>query len=164
MPMASNQKYDVIAFGAHPDDLEAVMGGTTVKLVRKGLSVLFLDLCEGEPARHAPRGERHKQAVRAAGILGVERVTLTLQGPADHRYGRSQTTSCPVIAGTPATYGVHDRWRRCPGNRQAAMMKPCCFGLRPKPIIGSAVLVLRRTGHPTDRDPDKPIRLGVFSL
>lgn len=33
-----DQRYDVIAFGAHPDDLEVVMGGTTVKLVRKGLS------------------------------------------------------------------------------------------------------------------------------
>src|ERR1700687_885030 len=75
----SNRKYDVVAFGAHPDDLEAVMGGTTIKLVRKGLSVLFVDLCDGEPARHAARGERHKQAVKAAKILGVERTTLTLQ-------------------------------------------------------------------------------------
>lgn len=76
---ALNTSYDVIAFGAHPDDLEAVMGGTTVKLVRKGLSVLFVDLCEGEPSRHAARGERHKQAVKAAEILGVERTALMLQ-------------------------------------------------------------------------------------
>ena len=71
--------YDVIAFGAHPDDLEVVMGGTAVTLVRKGLSVLFVDLCEGEPTRHAARGERHKQALAAAAILGVDRQTLTLQ-------------------------------------------------------------------------------------
>jgi N-acetylglucosamine malate deacetylase 1 len=71
--------FDVIAFGAHPDDLEAVLGGTTVKLVRRGCSVLFVDLCDGEPARHAAWGERHKQAVKAAEILGVERTTLTLQ-------------------------------------------------------------------------------------
>lgn len=71
--------YDVIAFGAHPDDLEVVMGGTTVKLARNGLSVLFVDLCEGEPTRHAARGERHAQAVKAADLLGVERTTLTLQ-------------------------------------------------------------------------------------
>ena len=71
--------FDVIAFGAHPDDLEAVIGGTTVKLVRNGFSVLFVDLCDGEPTRHAARGERDKQAVKAAGILGVERATLTLQ-------------------------------------------------------------------------------------
>ncbi len=71
--------FDVIAFGAHPDDLEAVMGGTAVKLARKNFSVLFVDLCEGEPARHAAWGERHKQAFKAAEILGVERTTLTLQ-------------------------------------------------------------------------------------
>lgn len=71
--------YDVVAFGAHPDDLEAVLGGTAVKLARKNLSVLFVDLCEGEPARHAVRGERHVQALRAAEILGVARTTLTLQ-------------------------------------------------------------------------------------
>ncbi len=79
MQTTSIRKYDVVAFGAHPDDPEAVMGGTTVKLVRKGLSVLFVDLCDGEPARHAARGERHAQAIKAAEILGVDRTTLTMQ-------------------------------------------------------------------------------------
>ncbi len=44
-----NRSFDVLAFGAHPDDLEVVIGGTIVKLVRKGLSVLFVDLCEESP-------------------------------------------------------------------------------------------------------------------
>jgi bacillithiol biosynthesis deacetylase BshB1 len=74
-----NRQFDVLAFGAHPDDLEVVMGGTIIKLVQNGLTVLFVDLCEGEPARHAVRGERHSQAAKAAQILGVERTTLTLQ-------------------------------------------------------------------------------------
>lgn len=77
--MSERNSYDVVAFGAHPDDLEVVMGGTAIKLVRNGFSVLFVDLCEGEPARHAGRGERHKQALKAAEILGVARMTLTLQ-------------------------------------------------------------------------------------
>lgn len=55
------------------------MGGTIVNLARKGLSVLLVDLCEGEPARHALQGERHVQALKAADILGVERITLSLQ-------------------------------------------------------------------------------------
>jgi len=70
------EPYDVVAVSAHPDDLEAVMGGTAVKLVTKGLRVLFVDLCEGEPARHAPRGVRRQQAERAAEILGVRRTIL----------------------------------------------------------------------------------------
>ena len=28
------RRYDVVAFGAHPDDLEVVLGGTAAKLVR----------------------------------------------------------------------------------------------------------------------------------
>lgn len=75
----SDRRFDVLAFGAHPDDLEVVLGGTAMKLSRKGLSVLFVDLCDGEPARHAARGERHAQALKAADILGVHRFTLALQ-------------------------------------------------------------------------------------
>jgi N-acetylglucosamine malate deacetylase 1 len=79
MQSPAGRQYDVLAFGAHPDDLEAVLGGTAVKLARKGASVLFVDLCEGEPARHAAHGERQKQALEAAALLGVERITLGLQ-------------------------------------------------------------------------------------
>lgn len=79
MPDPLNRQFDVLAFGAHPDDLEVVMGGTIIKLVNQGLSVLLVDLCEGEPARHAAHGERHAQALKAALILGVERITLNFQ-------------------------------------------------------------------------------------
>jgi GlcNAc-PI de-N-acetylase len=71
--------YDVLAFGAHPDDLEAVMGGTAAKMAAKGRSILFVDLCDGEPARHAGPGERGKQTAKAASILGVDRCTLRLR-------------------------------------------------------------------------------------
>lgn len=73
------RQYDIVAFGAHPDDLEAVMGGTAAKLTAKGRSVLFVDLCSGEPARYGEAGERGVQANRAATILGVDRLILPLQ-------------------------------------------------------------------------------------
>ncbi len=76
--MPQPERYDVLAFGAHPDDLEVVLGGTAAKLVRSGLTVLFVDLCDGEPARHATRGVRQRQADQAATILGVRRATLAL--------------------------------------------------------------------------------------
>jgi hypothetical protein len=31
-----NQRFDVLAFGAHPDDMEVAMGGTIAKLADKG--------------------------------------------------------------------------------------------------------------------------------
>jgi LmbE family N-acetylglucosaminyl deacetylase len=60
-----DERFDVLAFGAHPDDLEVAMGGTAAKLSGKGLTALFVDLCDGEPTRHASRGRvKHKPAMR----------------------------------------------------------------------------------------------------
>jgi LmbE family N-acetylglucosaminyl deacetylase len=108
------RKYDVIAIGAHPDDLEAVMGGTAFKLVREGLSVLFVDLCDGEPARHAARGQRHQQAIKAAEILGVDRTALALRDRliADTPDARMQVARLlrihrPRIVFTTAGSGIH---------------------------------------------------------
>jgi LmbE family N-acetylglucosaminyl deacetylase len=75
----ASARHDVLAFGAHPDDLEVVMGGTAALLARQGLSILFVDLCDGEPARHAVDGVRAAQAGQAAAILGVARTTLALR-------------------------------------------------------------------------------------
>ena len=41
-----SERYDVIAFGAHPDDLEVVLGGTAAKLARSGMTVLFVDIAD----------------------------------------------------------------------------------------------------------------------
>ena len=74
-----SKRYDVLAIGAHPDDLEAVLGGTAMKLVDKGRSVLFVDLCDGEPTRYGSTGpSRATRPERAASILGVDRLTLPL--------------------------------------------------------------------------------------
>lgn len=73
------ERYDVMAVGAHPDDVEVFMGGTLAKLSAGGQSVLLVDLCSGEPTRHAPRGARADQARRAAEILGADRITLAFQ-------------------------------------------------------------------------------------
>lgn len=68
--------YDVLGVAAHPDDLEAVMGGTAARMTDRGLRVLFVDLSAGEPARHAPAGVRREQAECAARHLGVDRIAL----------------------------------------------------------------------------------------
>ncbi len=68
--------FDVVAVAAHPDDLEVAMGGTAARLTAAGQRVLFVDLTDGEPARHGRPHERAAQAARAAEVLGVERRTL----------------------------------------------------------------------------------------
>src|SRR4029079_1340376 len=79
--MASESEYpqlDVIAVGAHPDDVEIACGGTLAKLVRQGYKVGIIDLTDGEPTPNSPGPEvRLAEAKRAAETLGAHvRVTL----------------------------------------------------------------------------------------
>lgn len=71
---------DVIAVGAHPDDVEIAIGGTLARMVQQGLRVGIVDLTDGEPTPLSPGPEvRLAEAKRAAEILGVQvRETLTL--------------------------------------------------------------------------------------
>ncbi|QDU39184.1 Mycothiol S-conjugate amidase [Maioricimonas rarisocia] len=71
---------DVIAVGAHPDDVEIAVGGTLASLVRQGYRVGIVDLTDGEPTPASPGPDvRLAEAAEAARILGVQvRVTLDL--------------------------------------------------------------------------------------
>jgi N-acetylglucosamine malate deacetylase 1 len=71
---------DVLAVGAHPDDLEIAIGGTLAKLARQGYRVGMVDLTDGEPTPGSPGPEvRLAEAAEAARILGVTlRKTLPL--------------------------------------------------------------------------------------
>src|SRR6516162_2356212 len=71
---------DLIAVGAHPDDVEIACGGTLARLVRKGYTVGIVDLTDGEPTPHSPGPDvRLAEADRAAEILGVaRRINLNL--------------------------------------------------------------------------------------
>ena len=41
-------KVDILAIGAHPDDVELGCGGTIAKLIYEGKKVAIIDLTEGE--------------------------------------------------------------------------------------------------------------------
>ena len=96
-----NQRFDVLAFGAHPDDVEVAMGGTIAKLSEKGLTTLLVDICDGEPTRHANRGTRHAQAAEAARILGATRVTLAFAGRECIPTTEQRPTSSRTVSSTP---------------------------------------------------------------
>lgn len=80
MPEELPEPLDVIAVGAHPDDVEIACGGTLAKLVLQGYRVGIIDLTDGEPTPLSPSPEaRLKEAQKAAEILGVHvRETLEL--------------------------------------------------------------------------------------
>jgi LmbE family N-acetylglucosaminyl deacetylase len=63
---------DLIAVGAHPDDVEIACGGTLAMLARKGYRVGVVDLTDGEPTPGSPGPDvRLEEARRAGEILGV---------------------------------------------------------------------------------------------
>jgi LmbE family N-acetylglucosaminyl deacetylase len=63
---------DVMAVGAHPDDVEIACGGALARLVRQGYAVGIVDLTDGEPTPGCPRPEvRLAEAQEAARTLGV---------------------------------------------------------------------------------------------
>jgi len=69
----------VLAFGAHPDDVELRIGGTLHKLSQKGYKVVICDLTRGEAASRGSPEVRLKEAQEAAKVLGVhDRINLGL--------------------------------------------------------------------------------------
>jgi len=64
--------YDVVVFGAHPDDAEMGMGGTIANLCRAGRSVLIVALTRGEQGTHGTLESRQAEAAAAARVLGCD--------------------------------------------------------------------------------------------
>jgi N-acetylglucosamine malate deacetylase 1 len=80
MAESQDRELDLIAVGAHPDDVEIACGGTLARLARKGYAVGIVDLTDGEPTPHSPGPDvRLAEADRAAEVLGVsKRINLNL--------------------------------------------------------------------------------------
>jgi len=64
-------KLDVLAFGAHPDDVELGCAGTIAKEVSLGKKVGIIDLTQGELGTRGSAELRNVEATKAAEILGV---------------------------------------------------------------------------------------------
>lgn len=77
---ASADPLDVIAVGAHPDDVEIACGGTLARLVDLGYRVGIVDLTDGEPTPGSAGPDiRRAEALRAAAELKVSyRTNLNL--------------------------------------------------------------------------------------
>ncbi|HEU0136900.1 MAG TPA: bacillithiol biosynthesis deacetylase BshB1 [Flavobacterium sp.] len=64
-------KLDILAFGAHPDDVELGCGGTLAKEIASGRKVGIIDLTRGELGTRGSAEIRDYEAAAAAEILGV---------------------------------------------------------------------------------------------
>jgi bacillithiol biosynthesis deacetylase BshB1 len=64
-------KLDILAFGAHPDDVELGCAGTILKEISLGKTVGIIDLTRGELGTRGSAAIRDQEASAAAAILGV---------------------------------------------------------------------------------------------
>lgn len=65
-------KLDVLAIGAHPDDVELCAGGTVCSLVAQGYSVGIVDCTRGELGSRGSADQRAEESAEASRIMGVE--------------------------------------------------------------------------------------------
>jgi bacillithiol biosynthesis deacetylase BshB1 len=64
-------KLDILAFGAHPDDVEISVGGTLISEVQQGKKVGLIDLTRGEMGTRGTVEIRNQEAEEARKIIGA---------------------------------------------------------------------------------------------
>jgi bacillithiol biosynthesis deacetylase BshB1 len=62
---------DILAFGAHPDDVELFAGGTLAKMAAAGYRTGIVDMTRGELGTRGTAAVRSREARAAARILGI---------------------------------------------------------------------------------------------
>lgn len=67
-----DNQIDILAIGAHPDDVELSCAGTILKHISLGDKVGIIDLTRGELGTRGSAEIRDKESAKAAKILGVE--------------------------------------------------------------------------------------------
>ncbi len=81
---------DVLAIGAHPDDVELGCGGTLALLAKRGRRVGILHLTRGEAGTRGTPEERQVEAERAAAALGAAAVEFLDCGDGGLRAGTAE--------------------------------------------------------------------------
>ena len=81
---------DVLAVGAHPDDVEISCGGTLAQLARAGRRVGILHLTGGEAGSRGTPEARRREAEAAAGVLGAAALEFLDLGDGGLRTGPAE--------------------------------------------------------------------------
>lgn len=64
--------YDVMAIGAHPDDVEHSIGGTLLHLAAQGKKICIVHMTHGEAGTYGSREIRDQEARAAAAFIGAD--------------------------------------------------------------------------------------------
>lgn len=112
---------EVLAIGAHPDDIELSCGGTIARLCQQNLRVAILDLTAGEAGSSGTPEQRRREALAAAEILGVcERTQLDLpDGGLEDVPWQREKVAIAIRACSPDLVLFPDSQTRHPDHRAA---------------------------------------------
>lgn len=126
---------DVLAIGAHPDDVELACGGTVALLAEQGKRVGILHLTRGEAGTRGSAEEREAEARAAAEALGAVSLDFLTCGDGGLRTGQEEEDAVieilrrhrPEIVLGPAPEDRHPDH-----GRSYRLVKDACFyaGLR----------------------------------
>lgn len=70
--MNQKLKVDILAFAAHPDDIELSSAGTLMKHIAQGKTVAIVDLTQGELGSRGTIQTRYEEAAEASKIMGIQ--------------------------------------------------------------------------------------------
>lgn len=115
---------DVLAFGAHPDDLELAMGGTLLRLKSLGYRVGMVDMTRGERGSRGTAETRDAEAKAAYDIMGAdfrENLDLGDQALADTPDRRRAVVEC-IRRHKPKLVFTHYLQDRHPDHEGAAIL------------------------------------------
>jgi len=111
----------VLAFGAHPDDIEFGCGAVIAQETRAGHPAHLVVCSRGEAATHGRPGERVAEAERSAGLLGATIEFLDLDGDAHLEVRAAHALALArvvrrlrpsvVLAPSPVEHQHPDHWR-----------------------------------------------------
>jgi N-acetylglucosamine malate deacetylase 1 len=96
-PTSPTEMAPVLAFGAHPDDIEFGCGGVIVKETRAGRTAHLVVCSRGECATHGILEERTAEAEEGARILGASLRFLDLDGDSHLEIRTAHTLALAAI-------------------------------------------------------------------
>ena len=128
--MSKLGKLDVLAIGAHPDDVELGCGGTLALLARQGRRVGILHLTRGERGTRGTSAEREDEARSAAAALGAVELAFLDCGDGALRTGEAEEDALIGLlrAFRPdLVFGPTPRDRHPDHGRAHALVEAACF-------------------------------------
>lgn len=114
---------DVLAIGAHPDDIELGCGGTLLKLRSLGYRIGAADLTQGELGTRGTPEIRAEEAAQASRLLGLEfRTNLLLRDGSVTIDRQSRLGMIRLLRATRPQLIITHSEKGHPDHRQAALL------------------------------------------